>query len=309
MERIGSTQGIRFRISPPPKAKASAATRPSEAPARRGPRQVDLEAAHRVDDEQAAHAVERAERLRRGGNEKLQRAVAPLKRLACGVLHLALLVGKELQSPHAKLRGRRDLESDAVAGAACLQAPARSGLGQCLARVADLPRPVWRRRVQLKVRLLRNATFRIAHQPLRVRRDARRRPGAGRHADVGEQQHLTLVAVVGKRPDRQLLRHRPLDRPGAVARRQLPVDRSGLARVAGIAPVGMPARDRLQAQGHGKRPAGFRRALGHQLRLHLPGAHRRRLQPAGGGHEENAGQRFAMRKMGSVPIFYNLDSW
>ncbi len=64
-----------------------------------------------------------------------------------------------------------------------------------------------------------------------------------------------------------LFRRRPLDRSGGEAGRQRPIDRRGQTRVAGIDPVGVPARVHMQMQRDVERLAGLNRGrLGNQLR-------------------------------------------
>ena len=113
------------------------------------------------------------------------------------------------------------------------------------------------------------------------------------------QQHLALIAVVHQRRQRQLLGRRPDDVAGGPARRQGPGQGRGLAGIAGIAPVGVPAWLDHLAQGHMDHAAGRHgRLVRYQGSLDMGG----RGRPggackAGPGGGENREQFQGMREV------------
>ncbi len=99
---------------------------------------------------------------------------------------------------------------------------------------------------------------RFADQPIRLgrNRDFARRQLRG-WRDFGQQDDFSVVAVVDDvaRTD-DLLRHRPLDRPGLETFGKLPGDLGRQSGVAAVLPVSVPVRGHLEPQAHGERLAG-----------------------------------------------------
>ena len=130
------------------------------------------------------------------------------------------------------------------------------------------------------------------HSTLQTSQSARSLTSSEGAAKVGatstghRQQHGPFVAVVDERTDRQPRRRRPLDRSGGRAGGQLPAQRGGQARVARVAPVGVPAGRMPDQEAEAERLAGRHavRCMGHELGPHLVGLHRRALpcRQAGG---------------------------
>ena len=112
------------------------------------------------------------------------------------------------------------------------------------------------------------------------------------------QQHAGIVAIVGQMADRELARHGPLDLAGRDAGRQAPLQRGGLAAVAGVFPVGVPVGLVRQLQAEPDRLAGHHAfgSMRQQTRLHLVstdfGSVRDRigLRLAGTGQQAQGGQ-------------------
>ena len=126
------------------------------------------------------------------------------------------------------------------------------------------------------------------------------RLGVGRRGDRDRQHHLVLVAVVHQRPGRLARRRRPDDVAGGPAARQGPGDPGGLAAVAGIAPVGVPALVDLLAQGDvGGRARRDRLVARHQLGDQMAGVHR-----LGGGRQrpDEGESRQELRKKARHPV-------
>ena len=98
------------------------------------------------------------------------------------------------------------------------------------------------RHVQLQRGLTGNADL-LADQPFGLDPEARLTPlEAVRQRHVTIDEGLALVAIVGQRPDGQPLGRRPADVGILRVGRPLDLEAGGIARVARIAPVGMPVR-------------------------------------------------------------------
>lgn len=87
----------------------------------------------------------------------------------------------------------------------------------------------------------------VADEPGRLRLESERlaRPRRLRNGDRDRQNHAVLEAEVHQRLEREGLRGRPGDRPRARSTRERPLDAGRFAGIAGVAPVGMPARGDL----------------------------------------------------------------
>ena len=90
-----------------------------------------------------------------------------------------------------------------------------------------------------------------------------------------QQQHVTLVTVVGKGRYRNAGWHGPFEGTGVEARRQIPAHSRGRTRITRVAPVGMPLRGMVQSHGKPGAPTGDERTLlGNEFDLELVGAYR-----------------------------------
>ncbi len=139
-----------------------------------------------------------------------------------------------------------------------------------------------------------NASSRSApsgmHTSLQTSQSARARSTAGVPVatvccgvELHEMQHLAVVPVVDQRTRRQRVRRRPFDRPRADSRGQLPLERRGQPRIAGVLPIRVPPFLHREAQRNRERFARDERRLrGDELGLDVLGFHRR-------------GNRFAMQ--------------
>ena len=141
--------------------------------------------------------------------------------------------------------------------------------------------------VEPRFTLLGNADV-LADEPLGLGEEAR---GAGlcilRHHQAREQQHLVGVTEVHQGPDRNRLRHRPVDGAELETVRRLPLDGRRLARVARIDPVGVPAGVDDLFQRDPRLSAGLYRLVGgEELDLHT----RLRLR-FGRGDEKRQGEQ------------------
>ncbi len=116
------------------------------------------------------------------------------------------------------------------------------------------------------------------------------RHGRGRNLDRRRQQHLACVGVVHQGAGHHPLGNGPDELAGAPSRRQRPLGFGGTARVAGIAPVGVPARVDPLADGDIDRAAGDRLALGHQLGLDVARPRRLRIGQTGAAKQGGQGQ-------------------
>lgn len=111
-------------------------------------------------------------------------------------------------------------------------------------------------------------------------------PGAGRDHDRHGQQHLVVIAVVHQRAGRLARGGGPDDVARAPPGGQGPDDARGVAGVAGIAPIGVPALVDLLAQsdvGGGARRDAL--VAGHQLGLDMAGVDR--LGRSGEGRQQD----------------------
>ena len=128
------------------------------------------------------------------------------------------------------------------------------------------------RHIQLQCSLAGNADF-LADQPLGLDPEARLTAlEAVRQRHVTIDEGLTLVAIVGQRPDGQPLGRRPADVGILRVGRPLDLEAGGIARVARIAPVGMPVR--IVPQPHADAEGLARHHLaGVRDQLHLQRAH------------------------------------
>ena len=109
------------------------------------------------------------------------------------------------------------------------------------------------RQRQRQIRLFRDADI-AAHQPARVctQRDRCARAQTARRDDFDREKNFAGIAVIHQHIDGDAFGRRELQRAGCEARRQGPRDFGGLAGVAGIAPIGVPALADLLAQNDGE---------------------------------------------------------
>ena len=128
------------------------------------------------------------------------------------------------------------------------------------------------RHVQLQRCLAGNADL-LADQPFGLDAEARLTAlEAVRQRHVTIDEGLALVAIVGQRPDGQPLGRRPADVGILRVGRPLDLEAGGIARVARIAPVGMPVR--IVPQPHADAEGLARHHLaGIRDQLHLERAH------------------------------------
>ena len=89
----------------------------------------------------------------------------------------------------------------------------------------------------------------LADQPCRFGLDAR---APGRQGRVGDEQQLAMVAIADDAADIDALRRRPADDGCACVIRSRQPQHQRLARIAGVAPVGVPARLHRHAQAEGQ---------------------------------------------------------
>jgi hypothetical protein len=148
------------------------------------------------------------------------------------------------------------------------------------------------RHIQRELAGLGNADL-LADQPVGGQLDLQRaalefRAQRQRHG----QQQLALIAVIDQRADRQALRRRPGDLADRDAGWQLPIHARRQARVAGVAPVGVPMWLVLDQEAQPGRLAGLQALgrMGDQFGPHLLGRDHSAL---GLGHD---GQQKAQRE-------------
>ena len=131
-----------------------------------------------------------------------------------------------------------------------------------------------------------------ADEPGSVRLEAQRSPGfeARWHGDRHQQIGRAAIAVIADAALDKPLRHRPGDLAGAEAGRQLPGDLGRQAGIAGVAPVGVPARRDVEMQVDPQRLAGHDRgAFGDQPRRNRAERRRRGGTLRGGRAGEQHG--------------------
>jgi hypothetical protein len=154
--------------------------------------------------------------------------------------------------------------------------------------------------------LLRNARVIGADDEIDVRGELCGLAGARRwaRAHLDGQQHFVRVAVIDETERHDRMRRRPANPAGLKSGRQRPGDVGGLARSAGIAPIGVPAVEDALAQHDGeafsRRHRGARRM---QRGLHASRAKQLSLGRRSQRGEQHGGESYeeAHRERHTVP--------
>ena len=319
--RIGKTQGMTLRISPPSTAPPSASSVSASVPCRPASRRADRRAgrrdrARRRGEGQAA--CRRRARARRRclpaptGRRGLdhQRVAVAREGLRRGIGERAIGRGEQMRV--AERRRRRA----AAPRAGTCPPPSRSApairadaAGPCAshrtARAASdrrAPSPTVSD-VETVARL-GHADARRADQIVELGRDRQRRPlgQPRRHVDRHEQRIGLLVDMVHQPRDHQRRRHRI----GGIARLhalgQRPVDLHREAAVARRLPIAVPARlRRHRDRDRGARAGGGRQALGRRARSRYAGRCRRGSPAPARARRARAAPRSSSGNIASQP--------